>query len=264
MVNPSYFGATGMACDIAYRVAGTAGRRTLVLANSLGTDSRLWAQQVNHWAADHSIICFEYPGHGSPQWIGEQTMAAYAQRLATLLDSLDVKEYDFCGLSMGGAIGMELALHHGDRMKRLVLSNTAPEFGAQEFWLQRGATATSRGMSALVDATMARWFTSQFATDHRNVLELAKAMLLAVNPRGYATCCQAIGSFEFRSKLGHISQPTLVIAGTNDLATPIEQAARLADGLSNSTYIEMATAHIGNLGAPQEFANAVSAFLWKV
>jgi 3-oxoadipate enol-lactonase len=264
LVNPPFFGTTGVACDVTYREVGEAGRPTLILANSLGTDSRLWTQQVQDWAVDRRVICFEYPGHGSPGWTGEQTMEAYAQRLGMLLDLLGVEEYDFCGLSMGGAIGMELALRHGLRMKRLVLSNTALEFGASEFWLQRGELAISQGMAALVDATLARWFTDQFSTAHRSVLEFAKAMFLGVSPQGYAACCRAIGSFDFRMKVGQISQRTLVIGGAHDLATPVEQAARLLDGIRNSAYVEFGTAHIGNLGSSEAFASAVSKFLQEI
>jgi 3-oxoadipate enol-lactonase len=86
-------------------------------------------------------------------------------------------------------------------------------------------------------------------------------MLTSVERRGYAACCEAIGCFDFRGQLHEITQPTLVIAGLHDSATTTEQAASLAEAIQGSTYIELGTAHIGNLGAPQEFAKAVNRFL---
>ena len=261
MVNHHDFGDSIVKCGVSYRLAGSAGRPTLVLANSLGTDSRLWSQQVGMWADEYSIVCFEYPGHGSPEWQGERTMKAYAQRLASLLAALGIDEYFYCGLSMGGAIGMELALLDAIRMRKLVLSNTAAVFGPREFWADRGATAMTHGVAALADAMLARWFTSEFAADHVDVVDFARSMLTAVERRGYAACCDAIGRFDFRERLGEIAQPTLVIAGSHDLATTADQAASLAEAIQGSTYMELGTAHLGNLGAPEAFASVVGSFL---
>ncbi|BEU25745.1 alpha/beta fold hydrolase [Paraburkholderia caribensis] len=261
MVNHRYFGSAAITCDVTYREVGRVGAPVLVLANSLGTDSRLWNYQVRDWAEDYRVIGFEYQGHGSPAWAGEQTMHAFALRLASLLEAIDVEEYFFCGISMGGAIGMELARLHRNRMRKLVLANTAAEFGTQEFWAKRSELAIGSGMSALADATLARWFTPQFSSACSDVVAFAKTMFIQVDPQGYAACCQAIGKFDFRAQLGQIVQPALVIAGTDDFATTIEQAAVLSDGIPKSTYAELETAHIGNLGAPDAFVRLVSEFL---
>ncbi|ASL47880.1 3-oxoadipate enol-lactonase 2 [Burkholderia sp. AD24] len=261
MVNHESFDVAAVRCDVSYRLIGQEGRPTLVLANSLGTNSRLWDQQLGMWMDDYRMVCFEYPGHGSPDWGGKQTIKAYAQRLASLLAALGIDEYFFCGLSMGGAIGMELALLHRSRMRKLVLSNTAAVFGPPEFWAERGKTAATHGVGPLTDATLARWFTSEFAIERPDVVDFARSMLTSVECRGYAACCEAIGCFDFRGQLHKIGQPTLVIAGLHDSATTTEQAASLAEAIQGSTYIELGTAHIGNLGAPQEFAKAVNRFL---
>jgi 3-oxoadipate enol-lactonase len=231
------------------------------LANSLGTNNALWDGELELWSRDRTVICFDYPGHGSPPWSGQQTLPSYAKKIASLLDAIDVNEYDLCGISMGSAIGIELATIDARRMRRLVLSNTAPKFGARDFWSQRARSVMQDGISGVAEATLARWFTKQFASDNPGVVAFARDMLLAVGPAGYATCCEAIGSFDVGSRLAEIPQPTLVIAGKYDQATTVDQAMHLPEGIRDSTYLELDTAHIANLAVPDVFGREVRSFL---
>lgn len=263
MVNP-YFSMLRQHSEyagVSHAVAGEPGAPVLVLANSLGTNRRLWSEQLCDWAGDHRIICFDYPGHGSPVWRETPSVRAIAARLAQLLDHLDVERYAFCGLSMGGAVGMELAALHGDRMQRLVLSNTAASFGDPAFWTARAQTAVDAGVAALADATLARWFTPGFAADHPSVVAFYRAMLCATEPSGYRWCCNAVRDFDFRDRLAAIRQPTLVIGGAHDAATPPALGRELAAAIAGADYIELDAAHLGNAGAAPAFTAAVRAFL---
>lgn len=260
MVNPSSFGNQGIEAGVSFRTVGPTDGPVLVLGNSLGTDSRLWSNQVSDWARDHRVVCFEYPGHGSPAWSGEQTVQAIAHRVAALLDHLEVDTYSYCGLSMGGAIGMQLAASHATRLKRLVLSNTASGFGSPEFWAARGNLAVDAGLAALADATIGRWFTQEFVEHNREIVEFYRTMLCAVDPAGYQFCCRAVGAFDFTAQLGFITQPTLIIAGTRDTATTVDQAKSLSKAIPNATYVEFDTGHLGNVGAPEAYASVVRSF----
>jgi len=257
-----YFALPEVFDDVVYRQTGEVSNPVLVLGNSLGTDTRLWNRQVEAWKSRFRIIGVEYPGHGSPCWDNVFDMAGFAKKFCSLLDYLDVDQYAFCGLSMGGAIGMELAIMDSHRMNRLVLSNTAAEFGAPEFWQSRGATAVDKGISALEKATLDRWFTAEFTALHPETVELARSMLLQTNPRGYATCCRAIGDFSLASELAKIKQPTMVVAGKYDRATTPKQANSIVEAVSDGHYREIAAAHLGNLGAEVEFNSTVGSFLY--
>ncbi|GGC69607.1 hypothetical protein GCM10011396_15780 [Undibacterium terreum] len=188
-------------------------------------------------------------------------MRQFAERLALLLDALGIESYRYCGLSMGGALGMELALLHPARMQKLVLSNTAAQFGAADFWNRRSATAMEQGMTALADATIARWFTAEAALAYPLNLALARDMFLSTQADGYAQCCAAIRDFDFTARLPQIRVPTLVIAGTRDMACTAEQARVLADSIPGARYSELPVAHLGNLGAGAEFTSALFSFL---
>jgi 3-oxoadipate enol-lactonase len=246
---------------VSYGAVGPAGAPVLVLANSLGTNRRLWSEQVGDWARDHRIVCFDYPGHGSPAWGEAPSIGAVAARVARLLDHLGVERYAFCGVSMGGAVGMALAALHGARLQRLVLSNTAASFGDPAFWTARGATALASGVAALADATLARWFTPAFADAHPSIVAFYRAMLCATEPAGYQWCCDAIRDFDFRERLAAIRQPTLVLAGAHDAATPPARGREIAAAIDGAAYIELDAAHLGNAGAAPAFTAAVRDFL---
>ena len=134
--------------------------------------------------------------------------------------------FSFVGLSLGGAIGMRLALDAPDRVERLVLACTAARFGEPEAWHERAATVREHGLEAIADAVLARWFTPGFG----GVAEY-RAMFLSVDPEGYARCCDALARWDVRDELAGITAPTLVIAGSDDPSTPppVVEAVRRGD-----------------------------------
>ena len=251
-------------CDgVHFQITGPASAPVLVLGNSLATGMSLWQDQISAWKNDFRIVSFDYPGHGSPDWGDANSIGNYAVKIGRLLDTLKIDTYSYCGLSMGGALGMELAILHPDRMQKLVLSNTAARFGSRDFWNQRIATATASedGIAQLCAASLSRWFTAEFAAAHPDVVAFAQAMFLATEPAGYAACCAAVRDFDFSEQLANIAIPALVIAGAGDLATTPQQARVLVDSIRRAQYHELPTGHLGNLGASREFTGVVHAFL---
>jgi 3-oxoadipate enol-lactonase len=244
-----------------YRVFGDSDLPVLVFGNSLATDIRLWAEQIACFQSRYRIVVFDYPGHGSPLWPEAANMRQFAAKIALMLDALDVTYYNYCGLSMGGALGMALALQHPQRMQKLVLSNTAAQLGPADFWNRRMEVAMTQGMSVLADASLARWFTPEAVEADPAKYAIAKKMFLATEPEGYAQCCIAIRDFEFTDQLSAIAVPTLVIAGAHDTACTTAQAHLMAETIPNAGYCEIPAAHLGNLGAGPEFNAALASFL---
>ena len=85
-----------------------------------------------------------------------------------------------------------------------------------EMVLRDGAAA----MVALRDASIARWFTADFAAANPHQAKQITDMLAATSPKGYAANCGAVRDADFREQLSSIKVPTLVIAGTEDAVTP--------------------------------------------
>lgn len=249
--------------------AGTTRAPVLVLGNSLGTDRRLWAATVAALGADFHIVCFDAPGHGGQAEFAHMGQDATLGDLGTaLLDALDaagIGTFRYCGVSMGAAIGIELALAAPHRLEALVLANTAARFApnaeARQFWEARIDKARAAGTAAIAEATVARWLTPAHAGRqpalHRSLVEMFGATTVA----GYAACASAVMRFDRTAALAAIDVPTLVIAGTEDLATPPALGQALHRAISGSRYLELPVAHLAPLGAPEAFHTAVRAFL---
>ena len=154
---------------------------------------------------------------------------------------------------------MELAALFPARVRSLVLSNTAAQFATHDFWRQRMSRAQTEGVASLLDDTLKRWIVPEHLVD-AHVITLLTNMLEHVELAGYLQCCDAVMNFDFTSRLRLIHVPTLIIAGPHDLATTPQQARQLHAGIQQSTYLELPVAHLGNLGAPDVFTEAVLSF----
>jgi len=102
------------------------GDDTVVLLHGLGGDATSWTLNQKALANAHRVIAIDLPGHGgSSRSIGDGGIPSIARLIADLPDALNVDRFDLVGLSMGGAVALELALHHGDRMRSLTCVSSA-------------------------------------------------------------------------------------------------------------------------------------------
>lgn len=241
-----------------HRFDGPETAPVLVFANSIGTTLELWDAQVPAFAGPFRMLRYDQLGHGRSEVPpGPYTIELLGRELLALLDELGVERFSFCGLSLGGAVGMWLGANAGDRLDRLVLAGTSAYFGPPERWSERAETVRAEGMAPLADATMDRWFTPAFVGAN-----LFRQTFLAAPPEGYAACCDALSVWDFRGELGSISAPTLVLVGSEDPATPPDQAQLMADGIPGAdlTVIPEA-AHLLNVEQPDVFNRDARNFL---
>ncbi|CAM5676764.1 3-oxoadipate enol-lactonase [Streptomyces spiroverticillatus] len=165
-----------------------------------------------------------------------------------LADALGVERFSYAGISLGGAVGSWLAVHHPERVERLALVCTAARFGTPEAWQQRAALVRREGMEPLVATAPGRWFTPGFQGPAAT--ELAEAQR-TVDPAAYAACCDALAAFDLRDDLGKITAPTLVITGRADAATPPADARLLTDSIPDATLVELPhAAHLAGVERP--------------
>jgi 3-oxoadipate enol-lactonase len=135
----------------------------LVFSNSLGTDFSMWDPQMEELQRRFRILRYDTRGHGqSSVTPGDYTIEQLGRDVLGLLDSLRLDRVHFCGLSMGGMIGMWLGIHAPTRLHRLVLCNTAARIGTKEMWNARIATVRRDGMKSVAAAVIERWFTPEF------------------------------------------------------------------------------------------------------
>ena len=239
-----------------YRLDGPEGAPVLVLAGSLGTTMSVWGLQVPALSQWRRVLRFEHPGHGQA-WApeGEGSVGALGRRLVTLLDYLGVADVDFAGLSLGGLVGMWLALNHPARVRRLALCCTAASFGAREAFLERAQRVRADGTAPLVKAALGRWFSQGFLSAHPEVGTEFAGMLQGTDPDGYAYCCEAVANADFYSELATVDAPTLVLSGASDPVVTVEMAAATMKALPRASLSVLAGgAHLANV----ELAGAVN------
>jgi 3-oxoadipate enol-lactonase len=245
-----------------YELVGPHDAPTLVLSHALGTNLTLWDQQVEALRGSFRILRFDTRGHGkSAAPRGPYTLSLLAADLVTLLDELGVSRVHFCGVSMGGLIGQYLAIHHPERVARLVLSNTAAKIGNAEKWDRRIRSVAEGGMSAVFAEVLDGWFSAPFRNLHPPIVTSLASALKATVPEGYIGCCQALRDADLSQHLQQVKAPTLVIAGTKDQATPIASAQFLQQEIRGSQLIALQCAHLACAEAAAEFTNHLNWFL---
>jgi len=178
-----------------------------------------------------------------------------------LLDELHVGRAHFCGLSMGGMIGMWLGIHAPDRLMKLVLSNTGAKIGTEESWKARIEAVEKGGMKSIAAGVMERWFTPAFRRKEPATVARIQKILEETNPDGYVSCCAAIRDYDCRDQLERIGAQTLVITGAHDPATPAAGGRFVAAHIRGAKYAELDAAHLSNMEAGARFTGELEAFL---
>jgi 3-oxoadipate enol-lactonase len=228
----------------------------LVLSNSLGTTLGMWDEQAPVLSERFRLLRYDHRGHGgSPVPPDPSRIEDLGRDVLVLLDRLEVEL--FCGLSPGGMVGMWLAGEVPKRVERLVLCCTSSRFAPDTFD-SRARTVRADGVGAIADAVLDRWFTSAFQEGRPDVVEWARRMLLETPAEGYAGCCEAVRDADLSHKLGKISAPTLVIAGVDDPAAPLEVAELIRDSIPDASLeVVPAAAHLANIEQPEAVTRAI-------
>jgi 3-oxoadipate enol-lactonase len=252
--------------DIDYSITGEG--PWLVMSHSLACSSGMWAPQVAALRDRHRVLCFDTRGHGGTDAPpGAYTLAQLADDLEGLLGALGIGRCHFMGLSMGGMIGMTHALKYPGRFESLLLCNTTSRIGpeVQPVWTQRIGIAQADGMAPLVEPTLARWFTAGFRATHADVSARVGEMIRSTPVAGFTGCCHAIPKIDLTDRLGAIRVPTLVIAGDQDVGTPVEAGRAIQQAIPGAQLAVIpSAAHLSNLEQPETFDHLVSVFLRRI
>lgn len=228
----------------------------VVFSNSLGTTGLMWDAQAAALSRHLRVLRYASRGHGETSAPpGPYSLADLAGDVLSLLDRFELERVSFCGLSIGGMIGMWLGVNAPDRIDRLVICCTAMRLPPPEMWTDRAVLVRKEGMGAVIEATMERWFTPAFPERSPEVVERIRETFLRTDPEGYAGHCEALAEADMRGELGAIRAPTLVIGGEDDPVGTPERIAAIADEAPGSRLVMLPeTRHL----AAVERADAVT------
>jgi 3-oxoadipate enol-lactonase len=249
-------------CPIHVQVEGAERAPVLMLSNSLGTNLHMWDPQVALLTRHFRLLRYDSRGHGrSGVPKGPYSIERLGRDVVTVLDALGIERVHWCGLSMGGMVGQWLGANAPGRINKLILSNTASYYPDKTLWFDRIKLVREKGLAALVDSNMERWFTKQFRERSPQTVAAVRDMFATTSADGYIACGAAIRDMDLRPLLPRIKAPTLVIAGRFDPATPLHMSAFIRAQIPGARLIVLETAHIANIEQPQAYADAVLEFL---
>lgn len=249
--------------DLHYQLTGPEDGLPLVLSNSLGCTLDMWDPLVPHLPDGLRILRYDRRGHGRSSVLQPPySMGQLVRDTEQLLDHLALGPCVFLGLSIGGMVAQGLAVKRPDLFRALILSNTAARIATTAIWQDRAATARAKGLEALADATMERWFTAKF----RTTPDFARwrAMFCATPLDGWIGCAQAIAGTDFYTTTATLRLPTLGIAGDRDGSTPADLVRETADLIPGAEFVLLRPAgHLPHIEKPADYAQAITDFLTR-
>jgi 3-oxoadipate enol-lactonase len=251
-------------CPIHVEVEGPEDAPVLMLSNSLGTTLHMWDGQVAPLTKHFRLVRYDRRGHGKsgvPK--GPYNMEMLGRDVLAILDALKLGKISWCGLSMGGMVGMWLGANAPDRIDRLVLANTAAYFADKEIWNGRIKTIREKGLASIVPGTMERWFTQGFRDREPKTIAWMSEMFLTTKPDGYIANGEAVRDMDHREIITRITTPTMIIAGRHDPATTLEAGQFIQSRIPGSRLTVLEAAHIANVEQPQAYTDALLEFLLK-
>ncbi|GGT51844.1 bifunctional 3-oxoadipate enol-lactonase/4-carboxymuconolactone decarboxylase PcaDC [Streptomyces purpureus] len=217
-----------------YRSDGPDDAPVLILGPSLGTTLHMWDRQIPELARQWRVIRFDLPGHGGAPAHPARSVSGLADRLLATLDELGVQRFGYAGCSIGGAIGIDLALRAPHRVASLALIAASPRFGTADEFRHRGVIVRTNGLDPMARTAPEQWFTPGFAAAQPAIVEWAVQMVRTTDPGCYIAACEALAAFDVRVDLGRIGVPTLVLVGSEDQVTGPAEARTLVAGIPDA------------------------------
>jgi 3-oxoadipate enol-lactonase len=248
---------------IAWQSFGGDDRPAIVFSHSLGLDSSTWLPQVEALVDDFRIVLVDTRGHGNSTLSSEPfTLERLAGDLLAAATGAGADRFHLCGLSMGGMIALWAAINQPERLRSIVVANTAARIGTQQSWGERAAAIRSAGMRSISEAAKRRFFSPDLLYRHPEWFEETIATLESCDPIAYIACCEMLGRTDLTTDVAAIHLPTLIIAGDLDPTASVDQARWLHEQIAGSELeVLKGAAHLSSLDRAEDFTAALRRFV---
>ena len=249
--------------SLSCRIQGKTDAPWVIFSNSLATNQSLWRHQVEMASDNFQVLTYDQRGHGqsdAPQ--GPYSIDLLAEDLLNLMNALKIEKAALVGISMGGMTAITVAKKSPERVTKLVACDCGPAASqaSAEQWQERISIVEQKGIEAIVDETVGRWFAPKsLANNHPAVVEVAE-MVRSTSPAGYIGSAQALSNFDLRPGLSDLAMPTLFISGKEDAI--VGGVEKLHQSVQGSQFVTISDAgHLCNIENPDEFNTSLRAFL---
>jgi 3-oxoadipate enol-lactonase len=238
---------------------------TIVLLHCLGVDRHLWDIAAADLDRDFTLLTYDFPGHGEaplpPHAYGVEQLS---EQLAAVLRREGIARSHVVGISLGGLVAQHFAARDPAMVDRLVLIDTTPRYvdDMRKMWVERAATARSKGVPALIDGLLQIWFTPEFVAKNPPAVRYVRDCFARTSGEGYALACEALGAADLRPLVQQIKATTLVVCGENDVPPFLAAARWLTENLPRARLTWLSPArHASVLEQPEAFRRALREFL---
>ena len=245
-----------------YRLSGPSGAPALVFANSLGTDARIWDAVIKRFDNRYRCLSYDKRGHGlSDAPPGDYRLDDHLDDLEGLLGHVGIDSAVVVGVSIGGLIAQGFTLRAPERVAGLVLCCTAPRLGDAALWSARMDAARTTGLGPMADGIMERWFSPQFRAEQPDEMAGWRNLFLRTDPAGYAATCATLRDADLSGEVPAIGAPTLVVAGSDDLAAPVALVRNCLAIPGARLEVLEGVGHIPSIEQPEQLARLIDDFL---
>lgn len=241
----------------------------VVLSHALGCTLQMWDAVAAELAPRFTVLRYDQPGHGgSPAATPPFSVEDLADDAAALIEQVARESVHFVGLSLGGMVAQSLAARHPERVKSIVIANSASHYddAAKALWNVRIDAVRKRGVASVADGAIERWFTARFRSDPiaggADIVRRMREQLVRIDAAQYAASCEAVSAIDFRQSNARIACPALVIAGGQDVAAPPALSRQIAETIPRARLESIDAAHLSAVEKPREFAALLLAF-WR-
>lgn len=244
----------------------------LLLVPGLMFSGESWRDQVDALSGEYECITMDLRGqHRSPATDDPDGYDLWnqAEDVHGLIGQLGIAPVHYAGLSMGGMIGMRIALTHPEDLRDLILIDTSarPEKPENVALYQAMRQVMEQGdAEAVLPALPPVFFADAYIADHADKVEAWLQTLRDGDHMGFVKASRAVDDREdVTARLAEIDLPTLVLHGGEDAAIPVENARSLAAGIPGATFqLVDGAGHQSNMDHPMEVTAAIRAFLASV
>lgn len=237
--------------------------KTFLFINSLGTDFRIWDEVVEVLKEHGNILLFDKRGHGLSDFAADTDgLNDFATEVLALIENFPIKKCILIGLSVGGMIAQLIASKKPEIIDKLILCDTRYKIGNAQIWNDRIAVVKEKGLAAIADSVMQRWFSEKFIKEEAVKVSGYKNMLERTLPLGYVKTCEAIRDADLTAIAKQIKIPTLCIVGYEDKSTTPEEVKNLADIIEGARFeIIEGSGHIPCVDNPAVLCKLIIEFI---
>ncbi|MEP2780860.1 MAG: alpha/beta fold hydrolase [Pseudoruegeria sp.] len=247
------------------QISGKAGSPTLLLLNSLGTTTNMWAPQLKLLESFYQVIQIDTRGHG--QSATPPAPYSFDDLVADALGVLDrnnVETASVMGCSLGSMTALGMGIKAPERIDRIVCTaaraDSPPPF--RQSWFDRVGIMEEKGIGALWDGSLGNWLTPAFKEANPDTVAQMKTEFLMTTEEGYRGCAMALKDLDYLKDLADMDLPVLFVAGSEDKGAAPDTMREMAATAKNGTFSMIADAgHIVNVNNPQAFSLAIMDFL---